>query len=147
MTKRGFEKVSKYREQAILPERQTQHAAGYDFHALETTVLAPQQVTLIPTGVKAYMPETEFLGLYLRSSIAVKKQVVMINSVGIVDADYYNNPDNEGHIYFACYNLSQEAVTITAGERIGQGIFQPFLRTATEEVISQSRQGGFGSTN
>ncbi|MGL4623880.1 MAG: dUTP diphosphatase [Culicoidibacterales bacterium] len=145
MALRGFEKVSTYQETAILPERQTRQAAGYDFHALEQVVLEPQRVTLIPTGIKAYMPENEFLGLYLRSSIATKKQVMMINSVGIVDADYYNNQDNEGHIYFACYNLNQEAVTISQGERIGQGIFQPFLR-AEEQSEPELRTGGFGST-
>ncbi|MGL5382657.1 MAG: dCTP deaminase domain-containing protein [Culicoidibacterales bacterium] len=144
---RGFEKITAYEAEAIIPQRQTKHAAGYDFHALTTLVLPPHEVTLVPTGIKAFMPENEFLGLYIRSSIAVKKGLMMANSVGIVDADYYNNPDNEGHIYFACYNMKAEPVTITAGERIGQGIFQPFAVCETEQPSALGRQGGFGSTN
>ncbi|MGL6008773.1 MAG: dCTP deaminase domain-containing protein [Culicoidibacterales bacterium] len=144
---RGFEKVTTYATTAIIPQRQTQQAAGYDFHVVETMMLQPAQVTLIPTGIKAFMPRNEFLGLYIRSSVAVKKGLIMVNSVGIVDADYYNNSGNEGHIYFACYNVTSEVVVIEAGERIGQGIFQPFAICNDEESAQFERQGGFGSTN
>ena len=144
---RGFAIVSNYEEVATLPKRQTSQAAGYDFTAAETVILAPQHIALIPTGIKAYMPKNEFLGLYIRSSTAVKKGLMMINSVGIVDADYYNNLDNEGHIFFAFYNSNSTPVTIEVGERIGQGIFQPFLCASEEQEKSIERTGGFGSTN
>lgn len=143
---RGFEIVSHYHADVIqLPQRQTKQAAGYDFASAYDLEILPQHVTLVPTGVKAYMPANEFLGLYIRSSIALKKGVVMINSVGIIDADYYNNADNEGEIFFALYNPTTAPVSISAGERIGQGIFQTYLQVDEEQPPS-IRQGGFGST-
>ena len=87
------------------------------------------------------------LTIHIRSSLAVKRGLVLMNSVGIVDADYYNNEENEGHIYIALWNRGQEAVVIERGERIAQGIFQKYL-TVTEDAagLGSVRTGGFGST-
>ena len=102
---------------------------------------------LIPTGIKAYMAEGEYLQLVSRSSGPIKKRIMMPNSVGIVDADYYNNDANEGEIFFQFINFGIKDVHIKKGERIGQGIFLPYLLADGDEQDTKSqRQGGFGST-
>ena len=151
MKKRGFEIAKGWEEKEIhLPERKTAHSAGYDIEAAEDT-LVPKFVpgcnpTLIPTGVKAYMGEEEVLYLYNRSSNPKKKGLVLANSVGVVDADYYGNPDNDGHIMFAFYNIKDEDILIKKGEAIGQGVFAPYL-VVDHDQATGVREGGFGSTD
>ena len=145
---RGFAVVSSYEGLGItLPQRKTAASAGYDLEAAERAVIEPQQMAMVPTGLKAYMQPDEMLTIHIRSSLAVKRGLVLMNSVGIVDADYYNNEDNEGHIYIALWNRGQEPVVIERGERIAQGIFQKYL-TVTEDAAGTGsvRKGGFGST-
>ena len=104
-------------------------------------------MAMVPTGVKAYMKPDEVLYIHIRSSLAVKRQLVLMNSVGVVDADYYNNPDNEGHIFIALWNRGKEAVTLKAGERLAQGVFMKYLLADGDTAgKGQDRQGGFGST-
>ena len=148
---RGFEVAKGWEDKNInLPKRSTKYAAGYDFEAAEDTVvpafkpgMAP---TLIKTGIKAYMQNDEMLCLYNRSSNPKKKGLVLANSVGIVDKDYYGNKDNDGLIMFAFWNFKEEDIKIEKGERIGQGIFQKYL-VADDDVAEGERVGGFGSTN
>lgn len=102
--------------------------------------------TLVKTGTKAYMPDDEVLYLYNRSSNPMKKGLVLANSVGVIDSDYYSNPDNDGDIMFAFYNFGLKKQTIKAGDPIGQGIFAKFLK-ADQDNASGSRIGGFGSTD
>lgn len=102
--------------------------------------------TLIPTGIKAYMEEDEVLYLYNRSSNPKKKGLILANSVGVVDKDYYGNPDNDGHIMFAFYNIKEEDITIQKGEAIGQAVFAKYFVTDDDEAFGE-RQGGFGSTD
>ena len=83
--------------------------------------------TLIKTGIKAYMADDEVLMLYNRSSNPKKKGLILANSVGVIDKDYYGNPDNDGHIMFAFYNIKEEDTIIKKGEAIGQAIFEKFL--------------------
>lgn len=143
---RGFAIISEYTNQNInLPVRKTAYSAGYDFEAAKTIEIEPSQTVLIPTGIKAFMGNDEVLKLYIRSSLAYKKQLILTNSVGIIDADYYNNDDNEGHIMVLVTNISSKKVTITKGERIAQGIFEKYL-TINEETDLPVREGGFGST-
>ncbi|MGL5207195.1 MAG: dUTP diphosphatase [Acidaminococcaceae bacterium] len=148
MRVRGFEKVAEYANfDFLLPMRKTKCSAGYDFYLPEDITLPPGQVTLVPTGVKAYMQENEYLGMHLRSSIAMKMCLTMINNQGIIDADYYNNKDNEGHIKLLVYNLNDHEVTLQKGERIAQGIFYNYmLADADVEIQKETRSGGFGST-
>ncbi|MBO1307759.1 dUTP diphosphatase [Enterococcus sp. 669A] len=166
MKKRGFEVVTKYQNQEIhLPERATKNAAGYDFEAAEDIVIPTfwkrlvAQVTgkvdqeeklvkpvLVPTGIKAYMGEDEYLQLANRSSNPLKRFLSLSNGVGVIDSDYYNNPDNEGHIMFQFTNFGLTDVTIKKGERIGQGIFLPFLK-ADNDCATTERTGGFGSSD
>ena len=92
------------------------------------------------------MKENEYLMLANRSSNPGKKGLILANSVGIVDADYYGNPDNDGHIMFAFYNIKDEDVEIKKGDCIGQAIFMPFL-VVDGDNAEGTRIGGFGSTN
>ena len=146
---RGFEKVAKYAEVDFpLPERKTELSAGYDFCLPEEVTLEPGKLQLVPTGVKAYMQAGEWLGMHIRSSMAVKKHLMLVNNVGIIDADYYNNEDNEGHIMLALLNMGQEKVVLPKGERVAQGIFYTYLTADGDEKIAKSvRGGGFGSTS
>lgn len=156
-------------ENAQLPEYQTEHSAGADFFAAEDTAipsliatlwsnlihhltnggeLNPLAPTLIHTGVKADMGDDEVLELYNRSSNPKKIGLVLANGVGVVDKDYYGNPDNDGEIMFAFYNFFPFAVTIKKGDRIGQGVFKKFLKpTKGLRIKNDKRQGGFGSTS
>ena len=102
--------------------------------------------TLIKTGIKAYMQDDEVLMLYNRSSNPKKKGLILANSVGVIDKDYYGNQDNDGHIMFAFYNIKDEDITIKKGEAIGQALFQKYLVTDDDSAEGE-RIGGFGSTN
>jgi len=156
MKKRGFEVITSYQDQKInVPQRATTGAAGYDFQAAETIVVpslwklqqqgqVPKPV-LVKTGIKAYMPANEYLELVSRSSNPLKRFLLLANGVGVIDSDYYNNESNEGHIMFQFLNFGYEDVVIEKGERIGQGIFKPFL-LADEDSVEAQRIGGFGSS-
>ena len=149
--KRGFEIAKGFEDKGInLPERKTKYSAGYDVEAAEDVVvpsfkkgMAP---TLIKTGIKAYMQDDEVLLLYNRSSNPKKKGLILANSVGVIDKDYYGNQDNDGHIMFAFYNIKDEDVIIKKGECIGQAIFQKYF-LADNDVAEGTREGGFGSTS
>lgn len=149
MRLRGFEIAKGWEDKDIhIPKRSTKHAAGYDFEAAEDIIIPSfkkgDKPTLVKTGIKAYMEDDEMLCLYNRSS-GPKRGLILANSVGIVDKDYYENPDNDGHIMFAFINVKDEDVVIKKGERIGQGIFQKFLLT-DDDNASGDRLGGFGTT-
>ena len=148
---RGFEIAKGWEDKKInLPKRSTKYAAGYDVEAAEDTVIPAfkpgVKPTLVPTGLKAYMQDDEMLCLYNRSSNPKKKGLVLANSVGIVDKDYYGNSDNDGHIMYAFWNFKDEEIKVEKGERIGQAIFQKYL-VADNDVAGGERTGGFGSTD
>ncbi len=148
---RGFEIAKGFENEGInLPIRKTKYSAGYDVEAAEDTVVPSfkkeMNPTLIKTGIKAYMADDEVLMLYNRSSNPKKKGLILSNSVGVIDKDYYGNPDNDGHIMFAFYNIKDEDITIKKGEAIGQAVFQKYLVT-DDDNASGERVGGFGSTS
>ncbi len=169
---RGFEKVTTFKD-VNLPVRATKNAAGYDFEAavdvviptiwkqgigtvlkaalkgdavlLDEKMVKEVKPVLVSTGIKAYMGEDEFLQLCNRSSNPLKKFLLLGNGVGVIDSDYYDNADNEGHIMFQFINFGLTDKVIKKGERIGQGIFLPFLK-ADQDVTVGERTGGFGSS-
>ena len=148
---RGFEVAKGFEAKGInLPVRKTKYSAGYDIEAAEDTVIPSfkkgMNPTLVKTGLKAYMAEDEVLLLYNRSSNPKKKGLIVANSVGVIDRDYYGNPDNDGHIMFAFYNIKEEDIEIKKGEAIGQAIFQKYL-VADDDNAEGERVGGFGSTS
>lgn len=142
--RRGFEKVSGY-EYVNFPKRKTKQSAGYDIESAVNVVINPGETKLIPTGIKAYMDENEWLGIYIRSSIAVKYGIILANSVAVIDSDYYNNPDNEGHIMIALMNTSEMPYTVKKGDRIAQGIFHQYYKVDNDSA-DDDRIGGIGST-
>ena len=143
---RGFELVKGETNLDLLPKRSTQHSAGYDFVAAETITIDPDAIKLVPTNVKAYMQEGEVLYLYDRSSNPRKRGIVLSNSVGVIDKDYYGNPDNDGNIHAQFTNITNDVVTIEKGTAMMQGVFMPFL-LADDDNASGVRVGGFGSTD
>ena len=143
---RGFEVVSAFEEQNInLPTRKTTESAGYDIECAEAVTLEPNQVVLVPTGLKAFMAYDEYLAIHIRSSMAIKRKLALVNSTGIIDSDYYNNEENEGHIMIALLNFGNEPVTLEKGERVAQGIFYKYLITNDDDATGV-RTGGIGST-
>lgn len=151
MKTRGFEVVKEYANKGInLPVRKTKHSAAYDIEAAEKVVLPSFQKgmkpTLIPTGLKAYMQSDEVLLIVPRSSGPKKQGISFPHNVGVIDSDYYNNPDNEGHIFVQCINLKDEDVVIKKGEAVAQAIFQKYL-TVDDDNAEGERTGGFGSTD
>ena len=148
---RGFEIAKGFENSNInLPIRKTKYSAGYDIEAAEDIIVPSfkkgSNPTLIKTGLKAYMQDDEYLMLCNRSSNPKKKGLILANSVGIVDKDYYENTDNDGHIMFAFYNIKEEDIEIKKGEAIGQAIFQKYLVVDNDNAEGE-RSGGFGSTN
>ncbi len=148
---RGFEIAKGFEQSEInLPVRKTKYSAGYDIEAAEDVTIPSfkkgMNPTLVKTGLKAYMQDDEVMLLYNRSSNPKKKGLILANSVGVIDKDYYGNPDNDGHIMFAFYNIKEEDITIKKGEAIGQAIFQKYLTVDNDEAQGE-RMGGFGSTN
>lgn len=148
---RGFEIAKGFEDKGInLPERKTKYSAGYDVEAAEDLTIPSfkkgMKPTLVKTGVKAYMQDNEYLMLVNRSSNPGKKGLIMANSVGIIDKDYYGNPDNDGHFMFAFYNIKEEDIEIKKGDCIGQAIFMPYL-LADGDNAQGERSGGFGSTS
>lgn len=147
MRKRGFEIVQNFKMENIsIPTRKTNKSAGYDIEAAEDKLIKAGEIAIIATGLKAYMQDDEYLGIHIRSSLAFKKHLNLVNSQGVIDADYYNNEDNEGHIMIGLINFGKEDVQIIKGMRIAQGIFYKFLTVDNEKNINIVRTGGFGST-
>ncbi|MBR3696773.1 MAG: dUTP diphosphatase [Clostridia bacterium] len=149
--KRGFEIAKGFENSNInLPIRKTKYSAGYDIEAAEDCIIPAfkrgDKPTLVKTGIKAYMEEDEMLLLYNRSSNPGKKGLFLANGVGVVDKDYYGNPDNDGAIMFSFINLRSEEVQIKKGDCIGQAIFQKYLITDNDNAYGE-RIGGFGSTS
>ena len=159
-----------------LPVRKTAESAGYDFVVAEDVIIPPYaemsekmwanrpayvpslneaaaiikeakaKVTLVSTGMKCQLDEGTYLELSVRSSCPLKHWLILGNAVGIIDADYYNNPDNEGEIFFQIINLAPFAIQLKRGDAIGQGIIKPYL-TTEDDAATGERTGGFGSTD
>lgn len=144
---RKFEVVSRCKNMNVeLPKRKTKKSAGYDFFAIEDFTLYPNKLCIVPTGVKVYMEDDELLYLHIRSSVALKRGVRMLNSIGVIDADFVDNPDNEGEISLGLLSHNDDIVHIQKGERIAQGVFHKFLITDDDDAEGQ-RIGGIGSTD
>lgn len=143
---RRFEKISEYKNVAFeLPKRASASSAGYDLAAIENILVEPKEIKLVPTGIKVKMPKNEVLLVFSRSSLAMKKGLMMSNGVGVIDADYYYS-SNEGHIMIPLYNFTDKEVQINKGERLAQGVFTNYYKTVDEIDNNEIRLGGFGSS-
>ena len=158
-----------------LPERKTAQSAGYDFEVAEDIIISSYayfmdnmkmakpyipyslkemaqitkelqaKPTLVSTGVKCCLEKNKYLELSVRSSSPLKYWLIMANGIGIIDSDYYNNPDNEGEIFFQFINLSPFPIKLKKGDIIGQGIIKSYDITEDDKATG-FRYGGFGST-
>lgn len=132
-----------------IPERKTKFSCGYDFVTPMEFTLHPGCSITIPTGIKAvFEPEEKeryHLSLHVRSSVGIRRDIILSNGTGIIDADYAENPDNEGCILMALYNRGDHYRHFEAGERVMQGIFDRHGLVADDEVDAE-RIGGVGST-
>lgn len=147
---RGFECVVEEHRKGtmdyILPVRATSRSCGYDISSPITVTIEPHSSVLVWTNIKSYMAEDEVLQLYVRSSVGIKKGLMLKNTVGIVDSDYYGNSNNDGNIGIALYNTGDEAVVIEKGERLVQGIFMKYLIADNDVCLKSERTGGIGSS-
>lgn len=147
---RGFEIAKGWEDKGInLPKRSTKNAAGYDIEAAEDMVIQPfkngDKPALIPTGLKAYCMDDEWFMLANRSS-GPKKGFLFPHSFGIIDSDYYENENNDGHLFVQCINIKDEPLIIKKGDVIAQVVFMKYLIT-DDDHAEGIRKGGFGSTD
>lgn len=128
-----------------LPVRKTKHSAGYDFFSpLNVRIPSGGSVT-IWTNVKARMCYDDVLEIYIRSSLAIKHNIVLLNQTGIVDSDYVDNDSNDGNIGICLWNLSALDYEVKAGDAIAQGVFKKYY-TVEDDCTTAKRTGGIGST-
>ncbi len=132
----------------LTPKKGSKNSAGYDFFnpLKEMTTIESGQTVMVATNVKAYMLPDEVLLVDIRSSIAIKKGLVLANTIGIIDSDYYDNKDNEGNILLALKNTTDKPVKIAPKEKLAQGMFTVYL-PADEGNTEEERTGGVGSTD
>ena len=147
----GFYLISKYKDQKdLLPIKTTRLSAGYDFKAAEDIVIPAFQPgvkpVMVPTGVKCKLSPNQVLLCFNRSSNPLKRNLVLANGVGVIDADYFNNSNNEGHIAGIFYNFGSTSYTIKRGDRIMQGVVVDYQNLAKASIANTNRTGGFGST-
>ena len=134
-------------EKIELPKRSTNHSAGYDIKSIVNETIKPGESKIVKTGLKVAMNPDEVFYIIDRSSLGFKYDITLSNSVGVIDSDYYNNEDNEGHFSVKLINHGDKEFKINIGDRIAQGIFMKYLIVDDEEKINKKRKGGIGSTN
>ena len=152
---RDFEKISfeqfkkdvaddqKLYDEIIIPERGSSATAGYDLHLLSDLTLEPGEVAKLPTGLKARFQPDEVLFLIVRSGTGFKYNIRLCNQVGVIDSDYYNNPDNEGHLWLKVQNEDTVAHSFRRGDALVQGVFTKFLTTDSDQNLNQKRRGKY----
>lgn len=128
-----------------LPTRATEHSSGYDFYSPVSVTIQPNEMIMIWTDVKAHMYYDNALFIMPRSSMG-KHPIMIANTIGNIDSDYYGNESNDGNIGFRLLNLGSAPYEITKGDRIGQGVFVKYGTVKSDDAVG-TRSGGFGSTN
>lgn len=144
--------VNGYSEQVLriayasipLPKRGTVGSAGYDFITPIGFTLEPGDEITIPTGISAKIKSGWVLMIFPRSGLGFKYGIKLLNTVGIVDQDYFF-AENEGHILIKIKNEGDKPMYLQSGDRIVQGVFLPFGITKDDDA-TEKRTGGFGST-
>ena len=129
----------------ILPIRGTERSAGYDMRLKEQMTIQPHGTGFQWLDVKCQLARDEVLLLFVRSSIGNKHHLMLTNSTGVIDSDYYGNQTNDGNIGIGLYNYGNQAVTLEAGERVVQGVVVQY-KVAEDDTATGNRNGGYGST-
>ncbi len=130
-----------------IPRRATTGSAGYDFYMPFKVLIGPKTSFTIPTGIKVELDKSKVLEIYPRSGLGFKHGMRLMNTVGIIDADYYNNESNEGHIMIKIYNPSDVTLELAAGSAFAQGIIKEYFLVDDDEPRIKTRTGGMGSTD
>ena len=130
-------------ESYSLPTRNSKSSAGYDFHLIQDIEIKPGEIIKIPTGIKSYFGEDEVLFLIVRSSTGFKYNIRMVNQVGVVDADYYNNSSNEGHLFVKIQNEGDKAVSFKKDDVVAQGVFLKYLTTDSDIELGKERTSSY----
>ncbi len=126
-----------------IPKRDSDFTAGYDICILNDIKLEPNEIIKLPTGLKSFFEKDEVLLIVVRSSMGFKYNIRLCNQVGVIDSDYYNNKDNEGHIWIRIQNEGDKEVKINKGEAIVQGIFFKYLTTQSDDSLKQERRSDY----
>ncbi len=138
--------IKKLKEDAKLPSRGSDQAAGYDLYSAlsEPVTIAAHSTLMVGTGLAAAIPEGYFGAIFARSGLASKRSLRPANCVGVVDSDY------RGEIIVALHNDSDEDKQIEEYERIAQLVVMPYLSVEFEQTdeLSETKrgEGGFGSS-
>lgn len=143
---RRFKKLS---DNAIIPTRKTRNSAAYDLCVPDgkEIIIHPRETVKFESGIAAQINDDEFLAIYVRSSIGIKKSLMLPNGTGIIDSDYFGNKDNGGNIIIALHNFGEQTVILEPKQRVAQCIFQKYLTVDDEKEITNERTGGIGSTD
>lgn len=126
-----------------IPQRDSDSTAGYDICLLEDITINPGEIMKLPTGLKSFFENDEVLLLVVRSSMGFKHNIRLCNQVGIIDADYYNNEDNEGHLWIRIQNEGDKTVELHKGDAVVQGIFMKYLTTNSDETLKLERRSDY----
>ena len=139
--------IKKLYENAIIPTRGSDEAAGYDLYAhldSDKVELKPGETLMVGTGIALEIPTGYFGAIFARSGIAAKRNLRPADCVGVIDSDY------RGEIKVPLYNDSNVNQSLDNKERVAQIVIMPYLNVTFNEVdtLSESNrdQGGFGST-
>lgn len=138
-------RIKRLSENAIVPTKGSQHAAGYDLYSTETVSIRPHETALIGTGWAMEFPIGYFGAIYARSGLATKEGLRPANCVGVIDSDY------RGEVKVALHNDTNTLKTVTAGDRIAQLIVMDYFFVSDFEEVNvlsdtSRSEGGFGST-
>lgn len=139
-------RIKKLKENAIIPTRGSEKAAGYDLYACinETIFINPHETVKIGTGLTMELPDNTFGAIVARSGMATKRGLSPANKFGVCDSDY------RGEYIIALHNHSNQTQRVDPNERIAQLVVLPYLPVQFVEVEELSEtirnDGGFGST-
>ncbi len=141
--KKDVENNSELYENIKIPQRDSDATAGYDIYLLNDISLKSGEIMKLPTGLKCFFEKDEVLLLVVRSSMGFKYNIRLCNQIGVIDADYYNNQDNEGHIWIKIQNEGNKDISFKRGDAIVQGIFFKYLTTKSDETLNKKRRSSY----
>ncbi len=127
----------------LIPQRSSAATAGYDLPLLADLELQPGETVKLPTGLKAHFQPDEVLLLIVRSKTGFKYNIRLCNQIGVIDSDYYNNPDNEGHLFVKLQNEDTVAHSFKRGDALVQGVFMKYLATDSDNNLQKKRRSEY----
>ena len=150
LSEERLKEINKLYDSIKLPKRATKYSAGYDFYISGDALLPSRYSVTVPTGIRWVCDKEEdknkVLQIYPRSGIGFRTGVRLMNTVGIIDADYWEG-NNEGHIMVKLYNPMDSSFEVKDGDAIVQGVITEYHTCDDEEEIAEKRTGGMGSTD